>query len=327
MEEYNFKYNYVIVGAPGYYLVGYRDVINLPNVSYHATYNDGFDGWIKRNILRWNFSRRLNKYVKTPFSKYVYPRLYPHSFVEDKPLCFIFFSGMFYIYQSSYLEYVKKTYNAKTVLYFQDLLSCYKLVDINKAKDEFDLLISYDMSESKAHQMEWHPTPMSYVPIAPNNDIPYSDVYYCGYAKSRFPIIHDIYRKLTQQGYTCNFNLMYMSPNDPHIDGINYPDRFFSYEENLMHVCRSKCVLEIMQEGADGYTPRLWECIMYNKHLITNNKTIWNSVYFNPEGIHSVEDVENGKIENWINNQISFSEEEKRSLSPLHLLKFIDNRI
>lgn len=327
MVEENFKYNYVIVGAPGYYLVGYKDVINLSNVSYHTDYYDGFSSALFRRIVRLNFSQKVNSFIKTPFSKIVYPKLYPHSFRDERPICFIFFSGTYYVLQSSYLEYIKKKYNAKTVLFCQDLLERNKFLDIDKVRNKMDLMITYDRAESIKYGMDWHPTPMSYVPIQPTKEIPQSDFYYCGYGKSRYPVIHEVYKKLTSLGYNCDFNLMYMPSGAPHIKGINYPNRFFNYEENLMHVCNSKCVLEIMQEGADGFTPRLWECIMYDKHLLTNNKTVWSSDFFTPEGVHHLDEIDSGMVNNWINSNVSFSNEMKESLSPIHLLEFIEKRI
>ena len=35
---HNFNYNYVICGAGGFYNIGYRDIMNLPNVNYYESY-------------------------------------------------------------------------------------------------------------------------------------------------------------------------------------------------------------------------------------------------------------------------------------------------
>jgi len=53
-----------------------------------------------------------------------------------------------------------------------------------------------------------------------------------------------------------------------------YLDKFMPYEENLEYIKRSKCLLEIMQEGGNGYILRTCEAVAYNKKIITNNKIL-----------------------------------------------------
>ena len=90
MQE-KFNYNYVICGAGGYYNIGYRDIMNLPNVNYYESYNQGIQTtWIQR-LVRLTFSKKANQYVRTPFSKITYPRIYKPKFEDNKPLCFLFF--------------------------------------------------------------------------------------------------------------------------------------------------------------------------------------------------------------------------------------------
>ena len=328
MEEYKFKYNYVIIGAGGYYLNGYHDIMSLPNVSYHSSYADGFDSWLSRQVLRWNFSNVVNRHVCTPFSWYVYPRLYPLHFSDNRPLCFLFFGNTQYIYQTSYTEYLRKRYpQARLVLYMQDLVERYPQSMFEKVSPKMDLLLSYDKGDCHKYGMLFHPTPMSYVHIPDNLMLPPSDVYFCGYAKSRFPVVHRIYNELTSQGLTCDFNLLGMPDMAPRIDGIKYISQPFSYTENLQHVVKTKCILEVMQEGADGYTPRLWESIMYNRHLLTNNSTLKDSKYFHPNGMHEYGETGNIDVRPWLDMPISYDEEFKNSLSPVHLLQFIDQAL
>ena len=90
-NKFKLKYNYVIVGAGKYYLIGYRDIMQLDNVSFHETHKDGFNTWLEKKLLRLNFSHFVNSIIKTPFARYVYPKLFPHHFVDDKPfICWVF---------------------------------------------------------------------------------------------------------------------------------------------------------------------------------------------------------------------------------------------
>lgn len=318
------KYNYVIVGNGGYYLAGYHDIIDLPYVSYHKDYYDGFDSFVARQLVRLNLSPKVNKFIHSPFSHFVFPRLYPHHFEDNKPLCYVFFV---YKYRTDYLQYLRKTYsNVKLVLYMQDIVARTKGMDFNTISKQFDLLISYDKNDAEIYDMEYHPTPMSFVAIEETNHIPKSDIYFCGKGKDRYPLIHSLYNQCIDMGLNCDFHITDMPQDAERIEGINYNKRL-TYIENLQHVVKTKCILEIMQGGADGYTPRTWESIMYNKHLLTNNKVIADSPYFYLKGHHDLHSLKDGSIIQWINTRVKYPDELKKRLSPIRLLSFIDAKL
>ena len=141
----DFKYNYIIAGGSGFYEVAYSDLYNLPNVVYFKNYIDSINSKIKQLLIRINFNLKLNDFIKTPFSKLVYPWLFPHSFKEDRPLCFIFFGTQFAIINTSYLDYLRRRYpNVKLVLYMQDIVASLPYYDIKSYKKKFDIVLSYD---------------------------------------------------------------------------------------------------------------------------------------------------------------------------------------
>lgn len=320
------KYNYVILGSEGYYEVGYHDIMAHPKVSYFTSLYEGNERFPWNFLVRLNFSRKLNRYIKTPFKRLVYPRIYKHNFPEDKPICYLFFESACDIFKSSYLEYLKRKYkDVRFVLYYQDIVARAVNFDAAKANAAMDLLVTYDKGDSIKYNMAYHPTPMSFVKVAEDNTINNSDVYYCGIAKTRYPIIHEIFKKLTEKGLRCDFNIMCMPDGVERVKGINYSDRFFTYYENLQHIQKTKCILEIMQEGAEGFTPRLWESIIYDKCLITNNQAAFNSEYYYDKGMLDLEGMDMVDIKNWLSRPILYPQSLKRSLSPFNLLCFIDN--
>ena len=324
MEEASeLTYNYIIIGSDGYYSIGYRDIMNLNNVKYFFTYTDGVEeNWLKKAI-RFNFSRKINKIIPTPLSKLVYPHIYKHKFNNNKPICFLFFGNREYIYQTSYINYLQRKYpNAKLVLYMQDLISRNKKLDFDKTRHVFDQILSYDKGDCEKYNLHFHPTPMSNVEFGNDQICERYDVYFCGFAKTRYPIINNLYKKLTSQGLKCDFHLMNYPDNEDKVAGIHYNEAPFSYEKNIQHVLNSRCILEIMQENADGFTPRVWESIIYDRHLLTNNRSLFNSEFFNEKNMHF---VESNDIMSWINESAEYSFKEKNRLSPIHLLYFIDN--
>lgn len=325
MNKKTFKYNYVICGSGGYYLVGYHDVMNHPQICYHASHTDGLATIWQQVLCRLNFSKKVNRYIHTPFSYLLYPRLYPHQFDNHHSLCFLFFGNVQYVYQTSYLDYIRNRYpGAKIVLYMQDLIKRNTELDFEKVRNKFDLILSYDKGDSEQYNLLFHPTPMSYVEVAPDEMIADSDIYFCGYAKNRYDEILEVYHYCKERGLRCDFNVMGLSDADKKVEGINYPNHSFSYIENLQHVVKSHCVLEIMQKNADGFTPRLWESIMYDKHLLTNNPSVASSEYDVPDNIHIYDPKNMVDIREWIEKPVTYPAVLKQSLSPLHLIEFVD---
>lgn len=320
----DFKYNYIIAGGSGFYEVAYSDLYNLPNVVYFKNYIDSINSKIKHLLIRINFNLKLNDFIKTPFSKLVYPWLFPHSFKEDRPLCFIFFGTQFAIINTSYLDYLRKRYpNVKLVLYMQDIVASLPYYDIKSYKKNFDIVLSYDKGDCEKYNLVYFPTPFSKIDIdkLPKVDED-MDVYFCGAGKTRYPEIFKAYVKCKNQGLKCKFFLMGV-PLDKRIDGEGLVyDKRISYEMNLAYAAKSKCILEIMQENADGYTPRLWEAIMLNKHLLTNNSAIKYGEYKKLDSIHLIDECSSL---DFINDDVSCSKEIKEKKSPINLLLKIDS--
>jgi uncharacterized membrane protein len=61
---------------------------------------------------------------------------------------------------------------------------------------------------------------------------------------------------------------------------------------------------------------------MYDKHLLTNNKSVKKSNYYNPNNILIIN--ENDDISNWINSKVEIINSLKKEKSPLYLLKLIE---
>ena len=319
----NWKYNYVIAGSGGFYEVAYYDLMQMPNVKYYKGYTDGIMGRLRQMLCRVCFNLRVNKYISTPFGTLVFPWLFPATFEEDKPLCYIFFGNQFAVINTGYVEYLRKRRpDAKFVLYMQDIVSSLHYYDIENYKRRFDLVLSYDKGDCARYGLTYYPTPYSYYPVNNPKD-ENVDVFFCGAAKTRYKTILNVYQKLVAQGLKCKFFITGV-PKDEQIsgDGLIYDQRI-SYIENLEYVVSSKCILEIMQENADGFTPRLWEAIMYDKHLLTNNKRIIDSIYWDALGIHLVD--LNADYTYIKDQSITYSKELKENKSPNQMLAVIES--
>lgn len=75
-------------------------------------------------------------------------------------------------------------------------------------------------------------------------------------------------------------------------DSIKY-NQFLKYEDVLKFTISSNCLLEIVNENQEGNTLRFKEAVCYNKKLLTNNKNVIKSKYYDPKFIHVFSDVNN----------------------------------
>lgn len=321
------RYNFVICGLGGYYDYGYADLMGLPDVAYCHTPAEGIANPLLRFAVRANYSSRVCRLLRRQPGRWAWRYAYtPHFADESRPRCYVFFGALAAVYQSGYVEYLRRRYpTAKFVLYMQDIVARNAALDLDYCRRAFDLLLSYDKGDCERYGMLYHPTPMSCVPMSEAEAEPEYDVYFCGYAKRRYPLVGRLYKEYTAAGLRCDFHLLLYPDGEPRVPGIHYNGPVMSYADNLRHVCRSRAVLEVMQDGATGFTPRLWEAIVYDRHLITNNlPAVAASPYYDAATMHAIDAHDLPAL---LRKPATHPAETKESLSPRHLLRFIEDNL
>ena len=210
----------------------------------------------------------------------------------------------------------------------QDLVKRFPGINIENLKNIFDLILSYDEGDCIQFGLIYHPTPMSNVRIQDRSEVDSTDVYFCGRAKGRYDIICNVYKKCLEMNLKCDFHVFSVPNFEMQLAGIHYDRDYMTYEKNLIHMSKAKCILEVMAPDASGFTPRLWEAIIYDKYLITNNTKVFTSSFFNEGKIISIDDFLGGI---WnkekICEQNQWNENIKKQLSPLNLLLFIEKQL
>ena len=73
------------------------------------------------------------------------------------------------------------------------------------------------------------------------------------------------------------------------LEGIHYI-KYMKYSKTLELISRSKCLLEVVQEGQVGSTMRSMEALVYRKKLLTNDKSIKSQEYFCKENMFVFEE-------------------------------------
>jgi hypothetical protein len=321
------QYNYVIFQTPSvYYRISYSDLKKRKDVIYIDQFKPN-NSRILNFIYRTHHSKKVNSVLKLPAKNIWYSNYFKNTFTNFLPLCFIFNARwMQYSYLQEYILYLKKQYNnSKFICFYQDLINSHAGAEPDKILNLFDLVLSYDKGDAEKFGLTYHPTVYSNYIVDNDNNIPESDVYFIGLAKDRLELILDVFYHLKEEGMSCDFYLSGVpSNNQIEEQGLNFIDSM-NYTENLKHVVRTKCILEIVQGKAKGSTVRTWEAIMYDKKLLTNNLSIVDDYYYNSNYV-SLLNKKNIDIR-FLKQNNSYINPYKNQISPNKLLDFITQRL
>jgi len=331
MDKSVLKYNFVVVqSGADYNRVATSDLKKKKNVKV-------FFELCKENPSKWDKtlyalfkSSKVDRYLKMPFLKRWQKKFENIEFDDfSKPLCFVINAGLTYSrFGYKFLDFLHKKYpHAKFVAFYNDIISSKRICGgPNALRPYYDLITSYDKVDAEKYGLVYYPTFFSDFPVQNNPNVEYSDVFFVGAAKNRLSEILEAYKTCSDVGLKCDFYIKDVPPQKRlSFSGIHYIEKNMSYIENLEHVVKSKCLLEIMQKGAVGATFRLWEAINYGKALITDNKSILESEYYDANYITVIDD---GKIDiPFVKNFKFYENPMKNKNRPESFLIFIQKKL
>lgn len=243
-----------------------------------------------RYLYGFHNSKAINRIIKLPFNKIWYP-YYFKSKAEDFPYCFILLNHDLPI---EYLRWLKKKYNnCKIVLLHRDLKEvCMRANPSLPDNPILDLEMTIDKRESELYGYPWYSEFESKIDIKVNDSFPESDVFFAGRVKDRLPKIMEAYSVFQEAGLRVFFYLTGVAKDDRiAYPGIHYADINMTYKEMLIHTVNTRCVLEINQQNAVGYTSRFLEAVIFGKRLITNNKVIIDNPFYKTGHIQVVDNM------------------------------------
>lgn len=330
------KYNYVIFGSDwDLYLHSYSDIMSLDDVRY-ISYRKRRQ-LIQNNLIYRIHTGGLNRFINLPLKSVWNKCYFNNDFEKNKPICFIF-TGSWSSLNTSFRfsQYLRGAYqDCKIICFYQDLFHTIinpfsgKPLEVDTERTLYDLIFSFDQLDCIKYNFIYHPLVYSAVNAEdkPNLD---SDIYFLGQAKNRLDDIIEIFKVLRRYNLKLDINLVGV-PKERQVynDEIHYLDSFMTYKENLQHLLKSRCVLEIMQKGGHGFTQRVVEVVGENKKLITNNPEIKSAPFFNPKFISQftgIDDIDSNFVCNICNDEI-VDYHFKEKLSPVEFLNFVEENL
>lgn len=115
-----------------------------------------------------------------------------------------------------------------------------------------------------------------------------TDFYFQGYDKGRKHILKSLEDILNK--YNTVFNI------------VTKPSETITYNEYIQNVRKTKCLIDIVQDGQNGITLRPLEALSLRKKLITNNHNIQHFSFYKRENIFILGLDDIATIDNFINS-------------------------
>lgn len=312
----------------GYYYICLEDLHRLNDVDVVNYPLEGRSLWLKilHRVISSLKIRSNNNVIFNCLLGCFYPLYFHNQVVKDyDSLCFVFISD---VWDIGFIRYLKKTYpQGKIIMALRDLVKTKWFYKELQTTGLIDKWMSYDHGDCEKYGMTYFSEFESKIKILEKSNVPKSDVFFTGRAKQRLPVLVECYDYLTSMGLKCLFIIL-DAPEDQKVfrDGIKYTNTYMSYRRMLEYSICSKCLLDINQEGATGYTSRFLEAVIYNKLLLTNTSGISEHPLYDKRYIKEFKNIkeveptffECSEVEYNYNNEFSplyFLEKVKRILN------------
>lgn len=332
------KYNYIFFNSgssngykhdsDSYYYICSLDLAKMEQVQVNP-YPLDWAPFVIRFIYKIHMNRHINSYLNLPFKSFWHKYYFKNKFKDNKPLCFVLQGLSLPI---EYLEWLKKRYpNSKIVLILRDLISLSIKRNCNFKKAVYnycDLVMSYDAGDVLKYKIPHFDEFESKIDIPKCENYPECDVFFAGVVKNRLPKLMTIYNILTSSGLKVHYYLIGVPEEiQKPFDGIVYTKKYMTYREMLYHTVNCRCVLDVNQDNALGYTSRFLEAIMYNKLLIADNTYIKTSKFYNPKYIQIYDDWNELDPEFVKKDEKQVDYNYNNEFSPIHLINQIDDEL
>lgn len=236
------------------------------------------------NLFKIHNAEPLNRYFEFPLKSIWYRKVVDDSkFQTTDEVFFILYESFHMSYSRKLIKHYKKKYkNSKFIYLFTNPVNDYNLKRLSKIEDSLDAIFSFNKADADKYGYYFLETDLFLLPEQNNYELK-TDVFFIGAEKGRLPLLLNIYRRLTDEGFICDFWITDVPAiKQEYTDAIHYNQRL-SYDEVLKRVAQTHCIVEVLQDGKTYSSIRTLEAVQYHKKLLTTNSTVIDRWFYNPE--------------------------------------------
>lgn len=305
------------------------DLLKVKNLSVHDVKRTEYKNIMLKAIRKIHLNEKINKIINLPF-KYIWYDLNKIKFNNEDEYFLLITPDTFFIYDKSIFNKLNKRKNIHLIFLIFDSIEaktpiCKKIKENLEAID-WDYAFTFDYEESIKYNIDYLDEAYYSKPeIADIEGIENTDAYYLGALKpGREDLTIKLFQKLYNNDVKSKFDLFRYNGIEKSIenDCVNYMETRKPYREFLPDICKTNCIIEILQEGQKGQTLRYFEAVCFNKKLLTNNNNIKNLKFYNEKYMKVYNDLNDIDI-NWIKKKENIDYGYNNEFSPLNLLERI----
>lgn len=238
------------------------------------------------------FFRKIN----SPLSRVYYMDWYKHLGEYDK----IIITDVALDYDCRLLENIrKKNRHSQCYVYSWNIVK-------NEEKHNYLMKLAqktdfrfycYDKGTCSRYGLEFNTIMYDKSLRLPENKIE-CDMFFLGYLKDRKEKMIALHRAMTKDGLNPRFVIV--GKNDGNLP-FDFRESYVNYFDYLDMLSRSRAILDISQRGQDGYSMRVMEAIFFDKKLITTNKYVRDSIFYDENNIYIIdlERIDSNEIRNF----------------------------
>ncbi len=260
-------------------------------------------------LYRLHHSSLLNKYFNIPLKNIWYSYLIPAQIAKDDDVCFIFNSSRVSNIDFSFYNYLRAHYKCKLVLQLWNPIDWDRgkvKYDIEEMKNIMDMVCTYNVLDAQKYKVTLYPYilfQLKNIIVKPFKDR-HTDVLFIGQDKGRMQYIENLYRSLASRGLRCDFYII--NPlRECQVDEIHICE-WISYLDLIKKTEDTKCIVNILQAGAEGITIRDIEAYNYGCYMITNNPLHELNDIFHAEQLVNIDNISDNIIQQIKNRKNPF---------------------
>lgn len=109
------------------------------------------------------------------------------------------------------------------------------------------------------------------------------DIFFLGFAKDREKNLINLHKVIEKSGAATEF--LILGSQEKSYSPFSYIEKYLSYPEYIEKIMKSRAILDVIQEGQDGFSMRVMEAIFLDKKIISTNTALLSAPFYKSEGI------------------------------------------
>lgn len=244
-------------------------------------------------ILRIIFSYSLFFRKSKTYKSKIWFRCFLNGFKLDKKkeYVFIFFDASHVRKNKYFLKWLKRNYDCELVVIILNNIA-ENINKIKEIKENFEYIYTFDPYDAQKYNLSFFYGFFSRIDVNGHNN-ENIDLSFVGNAKGRTKKINELIMKAKENNIFLNFKIM-ASDKETVYNPKFLINKKISFIEAVNIEIQSNCILDLCENymGEQGFSLRVAEAVLYDRKLLTNNRSIFNAPFYDERYISFFSEID-----------------------------------